>query len=150
MSATSVYSRTALITAALLTASITATGAAQAAVTKAQLAGNWTAALGGNTGCGSTSMYVQFNLNTGGTGTATIISHSTGCPDSTTGGNPIKVTTLQPNGFGLLNLSCGVGCGWNFRIQVSNDANSMILVDVDPANPNNTPFGTALRRAPVP
>lgn len=150
MSAINVLTRSALISAAILAASITATGAAQAAVTKAQLAGNWTAALGGNTGCGSTSMYVQFNLNTGGNGTATIISHSTGCADSTSAGNPVKVTVLQPNGFGLLNLSCGVGCGWNFRIQVSNDANSMILVDVDPANPGNTPFGTALRRAPTP
>ncbi len=81
MSAISVLSRSALISAAVFAASITAIGTAQAAVTKAQLAGNWTAALGGNTGCGSTSMYVQFNLNTGGNGTATIISHSTGCAD---------------------------------------------------------------------
>lgn len=150
MSAINVFSRSALFSAAILAGSVMSTGAASAAVTKAQLAGNWTAALGGNTGCGSSSMYVQFNLNTGGNGTATIIMHSTGCADSTSGGNAIKVTNLQPNGFGLLNLSCGVGCGWNFRIQVSDDANSMILVDVDPANPNNTPFGTALRRAPTP
>lgn len=120
---------------------------AQAASISA-LAGKWTAVLGGNTGCGATSMYVTFTLNNAGVGTATIQGHSTGCPNSTTTGNAIEILTLTPTGQGTASLACGSGCGWQFKIQVGRSGNEIILADVDAANPNNTPVGIALRQFP--
>ncbi len=112
------------------------------------LAGKWTAVLSGNTGCGSSSMFVTFQLNTSGVGTATIQGHSTGCADGTTSGHAFRVLTLLSTGQGTASLECGAGCGWNFRIQVASNNDEFIMTDVDPANPNNTPTGVALRQFP--
>jgi hypothetical protein len=112
------------------------------------LSGKWTAVLSGNTGCGITSMYLTFGLNSAGKGNATTTSHSTGCPTGTTTGNDVIVTSLNPNGTGTMHLSCGVSCGWVFRIQVSSDYDQIIMADVEVTNPNNTPTGVAIRQFP--
>jgi hypothetical protein len=138
----------AVASAALLSGLVALPMEAQAA-SKAFLAGKWTMVLVGNTGCGIHSMYVTMTLNTLGVGTANIANHSTGCPNSLQIGLPFNIVALAANGEGTANLSCGAGCGWGFRIQVAADGNTMILTDVDAANPKNTPTGTALRQWPL-
>jgi hypothetical protein len=128
---------------ALVAGLIVAPMQAQAA-TVSQLAGNWTAALIGNTGCGSHSLFVTITLPASGIGTASIQGHSTGCANSVTAGQTFKILTLGVNGQGTASLTCGVGCGWNFKIQVSADYDTMILSDQ--TDPVNTPTGTALRQ----
>jgi hypothetical protein len=73
------------------------------------------------------------------------VGHSTGCGDSSTT-QTLTVTSMNPNGSGKATLTCGPGCGWDFTIQVSPDRSMFNLVDVDPANPNNTPAGVAIHR----
>ena len=107
------------------------------------LAGNWTATLSGFTGCGSSAMLVAINLNSAGVGTATLTTHGQ-CGDSVATGQTFKVTALNTNGTGTAGLSCGVGCGWNLKIQVSPDRQTMNLIDVDPVNPNNYIAGVAV------
>lgn len=113
-----------------------------------QLSGKWSMVLEGNTGCGSHSMFVTFTLNNAGTGSATIDNHSTGCATTTTTGNTFTISALNSSGIGAANLSCGLGCGWEFKIQVSADLDMIILADVSNANPNNTPAGVAIRQFP--
>ena len=107
------------------------------------LAGNWTATLNGFTGCGSSAMLVTFNLNSAGAGTASLTTHGQ-CGDSVATGQTFKVTALNTNGTGTAGLSCGVGCGWNLRLQVSPDRQIMNLIDVDPVNPGNYIAGVAV------
>lgn len=107
------------------------------------LAGNWSATLSGFTGCGSSAMLVSFNLNSAGVGTATLTTHGS-CGDSVAAGQTFKVTGLNVNGTGTANLTCGVGCGWNLRLQVSPDRQIMNLIDVDPVNPGNYIAGVAV------
>jgi hypothetical protein len=87
-------------------------------------------------------------LNAAGVGTATTVGHSTGCSDSTTTGNAFNIVTLGADGQGTAGLSCGASCGWAFNIQVSADENQMLLTDVNPGNPLNTPTGVAYRQWP--
>ena len=122
-------------------------------ITKADLAGPWRATLVGNTGCGLVSMLVTFTLNGSGTATnATITTHlsgpsTSGCTDgSVTTGQTFTVSTLNSNGSGTAGLSCGVGCGWEFEIQVSPDRGVANLTDVDVSNPFNTPTGTMIHQ----
>jgi hypothetical protein len=115
------------------------------------LAGPWQAALVySNTGCGPASGLVNFTLDsTGTTNSATLVFHSgagPGCGDSTTT-QTFTIQTLNPNGSGTAGLSCGVGCGWEFNIQVDRNRTMFNLVDVDPANPGNFVAGTAVRQA---
>jgi hypothetical protein len=112
----------------------------------AKMAGPWTAVLSGNTGCGASSMYVTFRLNSRGNGgtSATIVGHSTGCPDQTATDQTFRITSIDARGRGTAGLSCGPGCGWVFRIQVAEDGQTFILTDVEPTNPLNTPTGTAI------
>lgn len=119
---------------------------ATGAIVKADLAGPWQIALTGNTGCGSSALLFTGTLNATGSGTGTLVGHSTGCADSTSPGQTFTITSLSPNGSGTANLSCGAGCGWNFTIQVSPDRSIFNLVDVDPANPLNTPGGIAIHQ----
>ncbi len=42
---------------------------------------------------------------------------------------------MNASGTGTANLTCGAGCGWNLRVQVSPDRGVMNLIDVDRANP---------------
>ena len=113
--------------------------------TLAKLAGNWVATIVGNTGCGLGTMYVTFTLNSsgGGNGTATIVTHAQ-CGDSTTTGLDFNITSLNPDGSGTAGLSCGAGCGWDLKIQVTRSSTAFNLVDVGPENPNNYIAGAAI------
>lgn len=88
-------------------------------ITKAQLAGAWTATIIGKTGCGWTTMFVQFTLNAAGTGNATRQMHSEGCGDFAQT-DPIVIQSIGNRGVGNAGLSCGPGCGWQLKIQVDN------------------------------
>ena len=107
------------------------------------LAGSWVATLSGFTGCGSSAMLVAITLNSSGVGTATLTTHGQ-CGDSVATGQTFKVTALNVYGTGTANLTCGVGCGWNLRLQVSPDRQIMNLIDVDPVNPGNYIAGVAV------
>jgi hypothetical protein len=114
------------------------------------LAGPWQAALlWSNSGCGPASGLVNFTLDsTGNTNSATLVGHAgagPGCGDSTTT-QTFTIHTLNPNGSGTAGLTCGVGCGWEFTIQVDRQRSMFNLVDVDPANPGNFVAGTAIRQ----
>jgi hypothetical protein len=116
-------------------------------ISKADLEGPWqTTLVLANGGCGPMSILVNFTLNSAGTATnATLVSHS-GCGTSTTTGQTFTISSLGQNGSGTANLSCGVGCGWNFRIQVSADRSIFNLVDVDVNNPGNYVQGVAIHQ----
>jgi hypothetical protein len=115
----------------------------------AHLAGPWQAALvWSGSGCGPASGLVNFTLDsTGFTNSARLVFHSIGCPDSTST-QTFVIQSLNPDGSGMANLTCGngVGCGWEFNIQVDRDRNIFNLTDVDPANPGNFVAGTAIRQ----
>jgi hypothetical protein len=143
----------ALLTVVTIVAVVKFSRASIGNITKADLAGPWQAALIGNTGCGLNSMLVTFTLNSSGTATnATITGHlsgppSSGCVDgAVTTGQTFTISSLNANGSGMAGLSCGPGCGWIFRIQVSPDRGIANLVDVDTANPFNTPTGTMIHQ----
>ncbi len=74
---------------------------------------------------------------------ATLTTHEQ-CGDSVLASQSFKVTALNASGTGTAGLSCGVGCGWNLRIQVSPDRQVMNLIDVDPVNPGNYISGVAV------
>jgi len=110
------------------------------------LAGNWQATLYGATGCGVTSMLVTFTLNSSGVATnADSIGHSQGCGDGTGTNDTFTVLSLNPDGSGTANLSCGAGCGWNLTIQLSPDRSTFNIADVSSANPGNYLAGEAVR-----
>lgn len=116
----------------------------QPAVVVSQLAGSWQIALVGNTGCGFTSMLVNVTLNSVGTGTATNSGNSAGCAPSISSDEPFAINSLNPNGSGTANLSCGPDCGWEFNIQVAPNRQIFNLVDV--INGGNYLTGTAVRQ----
>lgn len=115
-------------------------------ITKADLSGPWQITLTGNTGCGLVSMLVKVTLNGSGTGTNAAITTHGQCGDSSVTGQTFQILTMTGNGSGTANLSCGIGCGWNFIIQVSPDRSIFNLVDVDPLNPNNFIGGMAVHQ----
>ena len=144
-----------LISAALLSLGIFATAAvatttparaAEPPITLAQLAGPWAMTLTGDTGCGITTLYVTFTLNTSGSGSATYVSHTSGCGDGRTTGVPFSIQSLNGNGSGTANLSCGSGCGWNLNIQVAHNRQIFNAVDVSSANPGNFMEGSAIHQ----
>jgi hypothetical protein len=118
---------------------------ATGAIGKEDLAGPWQIALQGNTGCGSASMLFIGTLSTAGSGSGTLVGHSTGCADSSQT-QTFTITSLNANGSGKASLTCGPGCGWDFTIQVSPERSMFSLVDVDPLNVNNTPAGIAIHQ----
>jgi hypothetical protein len=127
-------------------------GAAHAhdTVSVADLAGSWQAALlWSNSGCGPASGLVNFTLDaTGTTHAATLVGHAgagPGCGDQTTT-QTFEIHSLNPDGSGTAGLTCGVGCGWEFTIQVDRHRTMFNLVDIDPANPGNFVAGTAIRQ----
>ena len=140
----------AVLAAVAITTSMQTAGALHAqdyrpAITMAQLAGQWQMTLIGNTGCGFTSMLTDVTLDAAGSGTTNTTAHSSGCGQ--TGGNgPFVIQTLNPNGSGTANLSCGPGCGWEFNIQVAPNRQIFNVVDVYAANPGNFLEGTAIKQ----
>jgi hypothetical protein len=130
----------AIAAVAMLVTASHATGS----VGKADLNGPWSLSMTGNTGCGLAAMQATFSLNNG-TGTASITTHGQ-CGDSVVTGQAITIATISANGSGTANLACGVGCGWNFNIQVSPDRSTFSVVDVTAANPNNYLAGVAVHQ----
>jgi hypothetical protein len=114
-------------------------------ITKADLSGSWQIALSGKTGCGMVAMLANVSLNSAGVGTGTLVTHGD-CGDSSVPGQTFTVISLGTNGSGTANLTCGVGCGWNLRMQVSPDRSTFNVVDVDPVNPGNFISGTAVHQ----
>jgi len=115
-------------------------------ISKADLTGPWAMTLTGDTGCGISTSYVTFTLNSSGSGSATITSHTSGCGNPVSTGMPFTINTLSANGSGTAGLSCGTGCGWEFNIQVSPDRSMFNIVDVSPSNPGNYLEGTAVHQ----
>lgn len=115
-------------------------------ITKPDLSGNWQMTLGGVTGCGSSTMLVNFALNTNGVANNATIKMHGQCGDSTVTGQTFQIITLNANGSGTANLSCGAGCGWNLNIQISPDRGIFNVIDVDPANPGNFIHGVAIHQ----
>lgn len=103
-------------------------------ISKGDLNGAWQVTLYGQGGCGVGTTQVNFTLSNG-VGTATNKAHTVGCGDSTSTGNTFTITSLSSNGSGTAGLTCGVGCGFTFDIQVSPDRATFNLVDLtDPGN----------------
>ncbi|MBV8277932.1 MAG: hypothetical protein JO170_22085 [Verrucomicrobia bacterium] len=112
------------------------------------LKGRWALSLVGSTGCGHQSIYATFKLDATGSGSATVQFHGD-CGDTTTENLPFVIQSLNPDGSGRANLSCGPACGWNLIIQVAKDGELFSAVDVDPVNPGNFLAGTAVRQIAV-
>jgi hypothetical protein len=91
-------------------------------------------------------MLVTFTLNEYGVSSTTIKGHTSGCGDGVSTGTPFVVQSLNPNGSGTANLSCGPDCGWNLIIQVAKNRQIFNVVDVDPVNPGNYLEGTAIHQ----
>lgn len=109
------------------------------------LKGPWALSLVGFTGCGQGSIYATFNLDGSGSSMATVQFHGQ-CGDAKTPNLPFVIQSVNPDGSGRANLSCGPGCGWNLIIQVAKDRQIFSAVDVDPVNPGNFLAGTAIRQ----
>lgn len=116
-------------------------------VSKADLSGPWQMTIVGQTGCGFGTTLYTFTLNSSGTATnVTGTSHTTGCSDGTSSGNTFTIQSLNANGSGTANLTCGPSCGWNLNIQVAPDRSTFNVVDVSPANPGNFIEGVAVHQ----
>ena len=119
-------------------------------VTVSDLAGSWAISLGGNTGCGLSTLYATVDLDATGKGMAQVRGSSTGCAPNLDPAEPFQILSLNPDGSGTAGLACGANCGWTFTIQVPQGATNLFtLVDVAPENPNNVLVGTAARKWPV-
>ena len=116
-------------------------------VSKSDLAGNWQMTIVGQTGCGFGTQVYNFTLNSNGlSSNVTGRSHTVGCGDGPTGTNTLTIQSLNANGTGTANLTCGTSCGWNLNIQVAPDRSSFNVVDVSPANPGNFIEGIAIHQ----
>jgi len=69
-----------------------------------------------------------------------------GCGDGSTGINTFTIQSLNANGSGTANLTCGSGRGWNLNIQAAPERSSFNVVDVSSANPGNFIEGTAVHQ----
>lgn len=95
--------------------------------TMAQLKGLWTATLSGVTGCGTTTMLINFTLDATGNGVQTsTVGHSAGCGDTTTSGQFVQVQSFNPDGSGFIAFGCGSGCGFGFNLQMRRTNNCSI------------------------
>jgi hypothetical protein len=92
----------------------------QPLVTKAQMAGTWTATLSGYTGCGETTLTTTFTLDSAGKGTqSSAVEHTLGCGDINQTGQVAQLQALNAAGRGFIAFGCGAGCGFGFNIQVA-------------------------------
>jgi hypothetical protein len=116
-------------------------------VSKSDLAGNWQLTTVGQTGCGFGTTLYTFTLNNSGTSSNVAgTSHTVVCGDGTSSGNSFTIQSLNSNGTGTANLTCGAGCGWNLNIQVSPDRSTFNVIDVSSANPGNYIEGVAVHQ----
>jgi len=128
----------------------TTTVKASGGLTIGSLAGGWRLSFAGITGCGYGTQVSDFALNSAGVG---VIApggsryHTAGCGDGVSGvQTEFLVQTLNPDGTGTGNLSCGPGCGWNLLLQVSRNGEVISFTDVDPVNPENFVSGTIIKK----
>jgi hypothetical protein len=115
----------------------------KAEVTLSQLAGPWVITVVGNTGCGQSSMLFSGTLNSSGTSVGTLIG-SSGCGLEKSSTQTFTIRSLDTNGSGTANLTCGSDCGWDFFIQVSPNTQVFNLVDLDASD--NYLAGTAVKQ----
>jgi len=115
----------------------------------ARLAGPWQAALvWSGSGCGPMTGVVNFNLDkTGVDHSATLRTHSAGCPNSTST-ELVRIDSLNADGSGMASLTCNnqVGCGWVLTIQVDRTGRIFNLADIAAQNPGNFVAGTAIKQ----
>ena len=109
-----------------------------------QLAGPWQIAVAGNTGCGVSALLFNGTLDSAGTAVGTLTFSSAGCKLSS-GTQTFTITSLDANGSGTANLSCGSDCGWDFNIQVTANKQLFNLVDVSNGGANVL-AGTAVKQ----
>ncbi len=123
----------------------TAVSSSSSSIVTADLTGAWQVAIYGQGGCGIASTLVTFTLNSSGVASdATETSHTVGCGNSASTGNTFTIQSLNSDGSGTAGLTCGAGCGFNYKIQVSPDRSTFNLVDV--SDPQNFQIGTAIHR----
>jgi hypothetical protein len=116
-------------------------------VSKSDLAGAWQMTIIGQTGCGFGTTLYTFTLNgSGSSSNVTGTSHTVGCGDGSSSGNAFTIQSLNSNGSGTANLTCGPSCGWNLNIQVSPERSTFNVVDVSSANPGNYIEGVAVHQ----
>jgi len=126
---------------------MTAPSSATGNIVKADLSGAWQMTIVGQTGCGfGTTLYTSTLNASGSSSNVTGTYHTAGCGDGTSSGNMFTIQSLNPDGSGTANLTCGTGCGWNLNIQVSPDRSKFNVIDVSPANPGNYIEGVAIHK----
>ena len=115
------------------------------ALTLAEMKGSWTAALSGVTGCGVSTLSIEFTLDAQGKGTQTASTeHTAACGELNNTGLFVELQSLNPDGSGFIAFGCGVGCGFGFTIQV---ARSRELFNLAPEPvPGNYLAGVAVRK----
>ncbi len=119
--------------------------AATGPVTLKDMQGSWTAALSGVTGCGVSTLAMEFTLDAQGKGTQTSSTeHTAACGELDHTGDSAEIQSLNPNGSGFIAFGCGVGCGFGFTIQVSH---SRDIFNMAPQSvPGNYLAGVAIRK----
>ncbi len=116
-------------------------------IVKADLAGRWQMTIIGQTGCGFGTTLYTFTLNaSGSSANVSGTYHTAGCGDGTSSSNSFTIQSLNRDGSGTANLTCGSGCGWNLNIQVSPDRSKFNAIDVSSANPGNFIEGVAIHQ----
>jgi len=113
----------------------------------ARLAGSWQATLiWSGSGCGPMSGLLNFTLDSSGTTNTAVLTEHGACGDNILTGQTFTILSLNSNGSGTANLSCGPDCGWNLDIQVARRGQIFNIVDVSTANPGNYVEGSAIRQ----
>ena len=115
--------------------------------TIASFAGRWQMTIVGQTGCGFSTVVYYITLPRSGVGTQTSTSHTAGCGDGNSTSLPFVIQSVNADGSGRANLSCGAGCGFNLTIQLAPNQQVFNAVDVDAVNPGNFIEGTAVRQS---
>jgi len=114
------------------------------------LGGQWRLSFAGTTGCGYGTQVSDISMNTSGYGsvpTGQAKFHTQGCGDGySTGPTQFIVQTLNPDGTGTGNLSCGPGCGWELELQLSRNGDVFSFTGVDFGNPGNFVSGTVIKK----
>ena len=114
----------------------------------ARLAGPWQATLiWSGSGCGPMSGLVNFTLDSTGTTNAAVLTEHGACGDNILTGQTFTILSLNRNGSGTANLSCGPDCGWNLDIQVARRGQIFNMADVSTVNPGNYVEGSAIRQS---
>jgi len=114
-------------------------------VTLKQMQGSWVAALSGVTGCGVSTLAMEFTLDAQGKGTQlSSAEHTAGCGELDHAGDYVDLQVLNPDGSGFIAFGCGVGCGFGFTFQLSH-SKEVFNMAPEPV-PGNYLAGLAVRR----